>query len=64
MDEYVPFGEFRLVFLVPADLDRAACEAVRRTLEGRPFRAELRRAVLRVVRRHPELTPARVRLSG
>jgi hypothetical protein len=64
MDEYVPFDELRLVLLVPAGLDEAACEAVRRVLESRPFRSELRRTVLRLVRRHPELAQVRVQLTG
>jgi hypothetical protein len=64
MDEYLPFDEFRMVFLVPAGPDEAACESVRQTLEGRPFRAEIRRAMLRIIRRHPELAQVRVQLSG
>jgi hypothetical protein len=64
MDEYLPFDEYRLIFLVPAGLDGTACESVRQTLEGRPFRDEIRRAMLRIIRRHPELAQVRVQLSG
>jgi hypothetical protein len=64
MAEYLPFDELCLVFRVPADLDEDACDAIRRTLESRQFRASLRRAILRVVRQHPDLSPVRVRISG
>jgi hypothetical protein len=64
MAEYVLFDEFHLIVRVPADLDEAACDVIRRVLEGRPFRADVRRALLRIVRQYPELAPVRVRITG
>jgi hypothetical protein len=64
MAKQVQFDELRLVLLVPADLEEAACEAIRRTLESKPFRDLLRRAIRQVFQRYPELAPVRVRISG
>jgi len=64
MDDFVPFDDFRLVLRVPADLDQAACDAIRRSLESRPFRTGLRRVLRHFVRRYPELTLVRVWISG
>ncbi len=64
MADYVPFDEFRLVVRVPQNLDEAACEAIRRLLESRPFRVGLRQALRPFVRRYPELASGHVRISG
>jgi hypothetical protein len=64
MSEHVLFDEFRLVLRVPADLDEAACDSIRHSLESRPFRTGLRRVLRQFLRRYPELTPVRVRISG
>ncbi len=64
MSEYVLFDEFRLIVRVPADLEKSACEAIQRTVEGRPFRSALRRAIHQIVRQFPDLDPIRVRISG
>ena len=64
MSEHVLFDEIRLLLRVPANLDEAACNAIRQVLQGRPFRAGLRRAIRQFLRRHPELTAVRVRISG
>jgi hypothetical protein len=64
MAAYVPFDEFRLVLRVPVDLDKAACDTIRRSLESRPFRVGLRRVLRQFLRRYPELTLVRVQISG
>lgn len=63
MSDYVLFEEFHLSLHVPADLDAAAGEAIRRVLQSRRFRHSLRRAVRRALRPYPELTVVRVRIS-
>jgi hypothetical protein len=63
MSEYVLFDEFRLVFLVPRDLEDSAGVAIRRVLERRRFRAALRRAVRQIINHYPDLAPVRLRLS-
>ena len=63
MNDYVPFDELQLSFRVPKDLDDAACEAIRRILQNRPFRSALRRAVRQTIRQYPDLNPVRVRVS-
>ena len=63
MGDYVLFDEFRLSIRVPVDLDDASCDSIKRILESRQFRTELRRTVRELVRQYPELTPFRVRIS-
>ena len=63
MNDHVLFEEFELSFRVPTDLDDAACEAIRRILQSRPFRSALRRAVRQTIRQYPDLNPVRVRIS-
>jgi hypothetical protein len=63
MNKYVQFDEFHLMVLVPTDLQESACAAIQRTLEGRPFRSALRRAMRQVVRQYPDLDPVRIRIS-
>ena len=63
MSDHVLFDQFQLSFRVPTDLDDAACEAIRRILQSRPFRSALRRAVHQTIRQYPDLNPVRVRIS-
>lgn len=63
MSEHILFDEYHLHFRVPKDLDEAACDAIRRILQSRSFRAALRRAVRKLVRQYPDLDPVRVRIS-
>jgi len=63
MNDHVLFEEFELSFRVPTDLDDAACEAIRRILQSRPFRSVLLRAVRQTIRQYPDLNPVRVRIS-
>jgi hypothetical protein len=63
MGDYLLFDEFLLSFRVPKDLDDAAGDAIRGTLESRQFQADLRRAVREVVRQYPEPARVRVRIS-
>jgi hypothetical protein len=63
MGDYVLFEEFDLSIRVPADLDDAACDSIMQILESRRFRAELRRAVRKLVRQYPELALVRIRIS-
>jgi hypothetical protein len=55
--------EIRLAVRAPSGLPVAEAQAIRRTLYGRRFQAELRRAVREVVRGHPDLARVRVTLS-
>ncbi len=63
MSAYMLFDELHLAIRVPADLEKSACEAIQRILEGRSFQTALRRAVRQVVRQYPDLEPIRVRIS-
>jgi hypothetical protein len=63
MSDHVLFDRFQLNFRVPKDLDDAACDAIRRILQSRPFRSDLRRAVRQTIRQYPDLNPVRVRIS-
>jgi len=47
----------------PRGLPAQEYDAMRQTLDDRPFHDQLRRAVRRVARRHPALSKAKVRLS-
>jgi hypothetical protein len=64
MGVFVTFDEFRLSIRMPADLDDAACDAIRRILESRQFRTSLRRAIRDIVRQYAELAPVRARITG
>jgi hypothetical protein len=55
--------EFHLTVRAPHGLPEDKYEAMHRTLNDSRFRAELRRAVRHVTRRHPALGKARVVLS-
>jgi hypothetical protein len=63
MSDYVLFDAFRLIVRVPKHLDDSACDALRRILESRRFRTDLRRAVRQFVRQYPALDPVRVHIS-
>jgi hypothetical protein len=63
MGDYVLLDEYHLSIRVPAELDDATCDGIRRILESRAFRNALLRAVSQVVRQYPELVSVRVRLS-
>jgi hypothetical protein len=64
MAQLILFDEFRLSVLVPEGLKEAEYEAIRQTLEGTRFQAELRRVVRQLIRSYPHLKEVRVRLSG
>jgi hypothetical protein len=59
----VLLDEFHLSVFVPRGLPAVEAEAVRRTLDGRPFRAAMGRALRRVFRREPAPRQARVTLG-
>ena len=63
MNDHVLFEEFLLRVRVPTNLDDAACAAIRRIFQSRPFRSALRRAVRQTIRQYPDLNPVRVRIS-
>jgi hypothetical protein len=64
MDQHVLFDELHLTILVPTQLKDAACVAIRRILDSRPFRTDLRRAVRQLLRRYPDLAVVRLRISS
>ncbi len=55
--------EFHLAVRAPRGLREAAYGAIRRTLDGRRFQADVRRALRGVFRQYPALNRIRVRLS-
>jgi hypothetical protein len=59
---HVTFDEFWLIVLLPAGLEKPEATAMRRVINGRSFRTELRRAINALVRRYPSLARARIRL--
>jgi hypothetical protein len=63
MAEGILIEEFHLTVRAPPGLADAGYDAMRLALDGKPFRARLRRAVRRVFRQHPSLTKVRVNLS-
>ncbi len=63
MSDYVLFDEFHLIFLVPQNLEDSAGVTIRRVLERRRFRTDLRQAVRQIINHYPDLAPVRVRLS-
>jgi hypothetical protein len=64
MDQHVLFDELHLAILVPTDLDDAACDAIRRILDSRTFRTDLRRVVRQLFRQYPDLAVVRLRISS
>lgn len=64
MDQHVLFDELHLTILVPTGLDDSACDAIRRILDSRTFRTELRRVVRQLFRQYPDLDVVRLRISS
>ena len=63
MPKSILLDEFHLSVRAPPGLREAQYAAMRRSLDGRRFQADLRRAGRGVVRNHPPLAKARVVLS-
>ena len=63
MPDHVLLEEFHLTLKVPASMPDAVREAIRRTVNGRDFRASLRRAIVDLFRTTPILERVRVTLS-
>lgn len=59
----IVMDEFHIAVTAPRRLPEATYRAMRRSLNGRRFRADLRRAVRDVFRRHPALRKARVTIG-
>ena len=55
--------EFHLTVYAPRGLPEPEYEEIRRTLDGEDFRARVRRAVYRIVRREPALSKVRVTMT-
>jgi hypothetical protein len=55
--------EFQLTVLAPRGLKDAGYDAIRQTLDGRRFQADLRRAVRDVVGQQPALAQVRVAVT-
>ena len=55
--------EFHLTVRAPPGLPDAEYDAIRLALDGKPFRARLRRAARRVFGKYPALSKVRVKLS-
>ena len=63
MPKGILIDEFHLTVRAPPGLPEAEYDAVRLALDGKPFRARLRRTVRRVFGRFPALSKVRVKLS-
>ena len=63
MPKRVLIEEFHVSVYVPSSLPDAQCTAIRRTLDSKRFRADLKRAVQGVVRQHPSLGRVHVRIT-
>jgi hypothetical protein len=63
MSKRILFEEFHLSVFVPHGLPEAECATIRRTLNGKRFRADLGRALQRVVRRHACLKNVHVTIT-
>jgi hypothetical protein len=64
MPQRILFDQFHLTIYVRRRLPPDQASALRRTLQSRRFRAQLRRAVGTVFRREPSLRPASLVLTG
>ena len=64
MNAYLPFDEYRLIVLIPAELEEAKCQATQRVLENQPFCSSFRRAVRQVVCWYLDLNKVRVAISN
>jgi hypothetical protein len=63
MAKAILMEEFHLTVLAPRGLKDAAYDAIRRTLDGRRFQADLRRAVRAVVGQQSSLAKVRVAVT-
>ena len=63
MPNPILIDEFHVSMFVPRTLPDAECTAICRTLKGKRFGADLRRAVQGAVRRHPSLARIQVRIT-
>ena len=63
MPRTILIDEFHIGVQAPHGLPEAEYEGMRRALDGLRFRADLRRAVRKVVRRHSALGKVRLLLS-
>ncbi len=63
MKKHVLFDQLHLTILVPADLDDAACDAIRRILDSRKFHTDLRQAIRQLFHQYPDLAVVRLRIS-
>ena len=63
MPATVVLDEVHLTFRIPAALTSGEVRAIRRVLTGKAFTAAVRRAVLAVVNKSPELKPVRVTVA-
>ncbi|OWK39985.1 hypothetical protein [Fimbriiglobus ruber] len=59
----VVFDELHVTLLVPRTLPIAAAKRVRQVVDGRPFVARLRRAIVTVVARHTALRAVTVTVA-
>ena len=64
MPDRVLLEEIHLTFTVPTRTPDSVREAARRTLNGRAFRAAIRRAIREVVRKFPQLSVIRLALTS
>lgn len=63
MAKLILIEEFHIAVFVPRGRSPADYDAIRRTLDAKPFRGRLRRAIRAVVRAFPSLRSARLRLG-
>ena len=63
MAKDILFDEFHLTVRAPRGLPDAEYDAIRLALDGKPFRARLRRAARRVFGMFPALSKVRVKLA-
>ena len=63
MSKRILIEEFHLSVFVPHGLPEAECTAIRRTLNGKRFRADLGQAMQAVVRRHASLKKVHVTIT-
>jgi hypothetical protein len=63
MTKMLLFEQFQLTIFAPRQLSPETTVAMRRTLIGRRFGADMRRAVRAVVRRYPVLRSVRISVA-
>ena len=64
MAKAILMDEFHVSVFVPRGLPETEYNTMHRTLTRASFRAELRAAVLKVIRRHPSLRKVRLTVAG